>query len=288
MARREEQDQQTQQGGNENRSAGGSSTATARGNSGGSQTSGATGGASTRGETRSDQERSREVAREQGSTGSAVRQGTGRQMGRDLGARRGGSAQPTILPAMMANPGLMTRALLANPFAFAQAMSEEMDRVFTMADRGDLWQGGQSGRGGRTSSGWSPALEVVQKENELVVCADLPGLKPDDVQIDIEDHVLTISGERLEKHEDRRDGAYRSERSYGSFTRSIALPEGVDEDQVTANFEHGELEVRIPLPDQQKSRGRRVQIQSGASSTGAGSSNAGNAGGKRSEQQQKS
>jgi HSP20 family protein len=221
-----------------------------------------------------------------------MQQGGGRQMGRDLASRRGGSGQPTILPAMMANPGLMTRALLANPFAFAQAMSEEMDRVFSMADRGDVWQqvgqpGQQSGRG--SAAGWSPALEVVQKENELVVCADLPGLKPDDVQIDIEDHVLTISGERREKHEDRREGIFRSERSYGSFTRSIALPEGVDEEQVTANFEHGELEVRIPLPDQQKSRGRRVQIQSGASSTGAGKTAAGNAGagntGTRSEQQ---
>jgi len=153
---------------------------------------------------------------------------------------------------------------MANPFAFAQAMSEEMDRVFSMADRGELWQPvGATSKGSRTPTEWSPALEVVQRGNELVVCADLPGLKPDDVKIDIDDHVLTISGERRERHEDNREGFYRTERSYGSFTRSIELPEGVDENKVTANFEHGELEVRIPLPDQQRPRGRRVQVQSG-------------------------
>jgi HSP20 family protein len=165
----------------------------------------------------------------------------------------------------MANPGLMTRAFMSNPFAFAQAMNEEMDRLFSMAGRGDLGQsiGQTSAQPGRTAAEWAPPMEVVQQGNDLIVRADLPGLKPDDVQIDIDDHVLTISGERRERQEDRRDGFYRSERSYGAFTRSIALPDGVDEDQVTANFEHGELEVRIPLPDQQRARGRRVQVQSG-------------------------
>ena len=102
----------------------------------------------------------------------------------------------------------------------------------------------------------------------MVVRADLPGISPDDVQIDVEDGVLTISGERRNTNEDRQEGFYRSERSYGTFARSIALPDGVDEDQVNARYEHGVLEVTIPLPQQQRQRGRRVQIQGG---TGAGS-----------------
>jgi HSP20 family protein len=219
---------------------------------------------------RPDQERSREVTRDRaGTAGSGMQRAGARETGRDVSPRRSGPAQPTLLPALMANPGLMTRAFMSNPFAFAQAMNEEMDRLFSMAGRGELGQQvGQTGQQGvRSAAEWAPPIEIVQQGNDLVVRADLPGLKPDDVRIEIEDHVLTISGERRERQEDRRDGFYRSERSYGSFTRSLTLPEGVNEDQVTANFEHGELEVRIPLPDQQRSRGRRVQIQSGG--TGA-------------------
>jgi HSP20 family molecular chaperone IbpA len=148
---------------------------------------------------RSDQERSRDVSREgAGSMGSGMqRPGTG-QSGRDVSTRRAGQPQPTLLPALMANPALMTRALMSNPFAFAQAMNDEMDRLFSMAGRGELGQpAGQAGQhSGRTMGEWAPAIEVVQQGNELVVRADLPGLRPDDVQIEIDDHVLTISGER--------------------------------------------------------------------------------------------
>jgi len=95
----------------------------------------------------------------------------------------------------------------------------------------------------------------------------LPGIKADDVNIEIEDGVLTISGERQQTSEDRQQGMYRSERSYGSFARSVALPEGVDENQVQARFEHGVLEVTMPIPEQRQ-RARRIQVQAGS---GAGS-----------------
>src|SRR5436305_850953 len=94
-------------------------------------------------------------------------------------------------------------------------------------------QQASAGRGStRGQSLWAPQMEVFQRANELVVRADIPGVAPDDVQIDIEDGVLTISGERRQTNEDRQEGFYRSERSYGTFARSIALPEGVDEEQV--------------------------------------------------------
>jgi HSP20 family protein len=223
-------------------------------------------------ESRGDRERGRQVTRE---GGAGMRTTGGRSTGAG-GALAGRGEQPSLLPALMANPGLMASAFLSNPYGFAQAMSQEMDRLFAGGDYESLGQlgGGGAGRGltsggsrglqqgGRGLGQWTPQMELFQRGNELVVRADLPGLRPEDVQIEIEDGVLTLSGERRQSSEDRQEGFYRSERSYGSFSRSIPLPEGVDEEQVQARFEHGELEVTVPLP-QQRSRSRRVQIQSG-------------------------
>jgi len=221
-------------------------------------------------EQRGDRERQVERSREGGSAGSqsagtGAQQSPARQSSRGGGVSGRGQSEPSILPALMANPGLMTRAFMANPFAFADAMSQEMDRLFSMG--GDLaTPGRQSGGGaarGRGMTQWIPAMEVRQRENEIVVHADLPGLTPDDVQIELENGVLTISGERRDSSEDRHEGYVRSERSYGAFSRSIALPEGVDEDQVNARFEHGVLEVTVPLPQQQQQSRRRVPINAG-------------------------
>jgi HSP20 family protein len=224
----------------------------------------------------SDQERQRQISREPASSGTGMQRGGQSGAGSAISGR--GQAQPSMLPAFMTNPGLMASAFMSDPFAFAQAMSQEMDRLFDTF--GGTSQGGRnlstsgSGRslqqqGSRGQSYWAPPMEVFQRGNEMVVRADLPGVAPDDVQIDVEDGVLTISGERRNTNEEQQEGFYRSERSYGAFSRSIALPEGVDEDQVNARYEHGVLEVTVPLPQQQRHRGRRVQIQSGA---GSGSS----------------
>jgi HSP20 family protein len=221
-----------------------------------------------------DQERQRPINREPASSGTGMQRGG--QSG--AGSSISGRGQPSMLPAFMTNPGLMASAFMSDPFAFAQAMSSEMDRLFDTF--GGTSQGGRnlstsgSGKslqqqGSRGQSYWAPPMEVFQRGNEMVVRADLPGVTPDDVQIDVEDGVLTVSGERRNTNEEQREGFYRSERSYGAFSRSIALPEGVDEDQVNARYEHGVLEVTVPLPQQQRQRGRRVQIQSGA---GSGSS----------------
>lgn len=243
-----------------------------RGGSGGTNTESAQSGvtSSTGGQSAqqsSDQERQRRISREPTSPS-----GAGMQRGGQPGALAG-RGQSSMLPAFMTNPGLMASAFMSDPFAFAEAMSQEMDRLFDTF--GGTSQGGRnqlaggSGRslqqGGRGQSYWAPQMEVFQRGKEMVVRADLPGLSADDVQIDVEDGVLTISGERRQTNEDRQEGFYRSERSYGTFARSIALPEGVDEEQVNARYEHGVLEVTVPLPQQQRQRGRRVQIQSGSS-----------------------
>jgi HSP20 family protein len=253
----------------------------AQGTQGSQATQGrAASGTSPGGEQRPDLERQRQVSREGGATGTSAGKGMQRgpgQGGAMVGGR--GQGQPSVLPALMANPWLMTNAFMSNPFGFAQAMSEEMDRLFSssgdVSPYGRVESGGQPGRSIATQGGqrrmggqWMPQLEVRQRGNELVVSADLPGLKPEDVEIEIDDGVLTISGERQQSSEDRDQGFYRSERSYGAFSRSIALPEGVDEDQVQARFEHGVLEVTVPLP-QQRQRGRRVQIQAGGAKPGS-------------------
>jgi len=109
---------------------------------------------------------------------------------------------------------------------------------------------------------WSPQVEVFQRGDELVVRADLPGLTKDDVKIEIQEDQLVIQGERRQEHEEGRLGErqYRSERRYGSFYRSIPLPEGANVDNAKAAFRNGVLEITIPTPRPQ-TQGRRIEIQ---------------------------
>ena len=109
---------------------------------------------------------------------------------------------------------------------------------------------------------WVPAMDLVEADEEFVLRADLPGLSADDVNIEFEDNVLTVSGQRKSEHEERKDGYYRLERASGSFSRSLTLPEGVDPERVNASFDRGVLEVRVPKPEQRKPR--KVTISAGA------------------------
>ena len=109
---------------------------------------------------------------------------------------------------------------------------------------------------------WVPAMDLVEADDHLILRADLPGLGEEDVSIEIKDGVLTISGERSAEHEQKADGFYRVERAFGSFARSLALPEGIDADKVSAEFDRGVLEVRIPKPEERKPH--RVEIGAGS------------------------
>lgn len=99
---------------------------------------------------------------------------------------------------------------------------------------------------------WVPAMDLVETDDSLVLKADLPGLSEDDVKVEVNDNMLTVSGERRAEHEHERDGYHRVERSFGRFSRSVTVPEGIDEDKVTATFNDGVLEVRIPKPEERK------------------------------------
>ena len=136
-------------------------------------------------------------------------------------------------------------ALLMKPEPFSREMDRLLDAFF--------------GAGDAAGRRWVPPMDVVEAENHFVLKADLPGLSEEDVSIEIQDGNLTISGQRKAEHESSEKGWYRVERSFGSVQRSLALPEGIDPDAVTANFERGVLEVRIPKPEVRKPR--RVSIK---------------------------
>ncbi len=98
---------------------------------------------------------------------------------------------------------------------------------------------------------WIPAIDLVENEHEYVLRADLPGLSEGDINVELANDILTVSGERKSEHEERKQGYYRVERSSGAFRRSIRLPQGVDPESVQASFERGVLEVTVPKPERQ-------------------------------------
>ena len=155
----------------------------------------------------------------------------------------------------------------STPFTFMRRFSEEMDRLFEDFGFGtNRISQSVSGIGreiGRGLSGvWSPALEMFERGNKLIVRADLPGMRKEDVRIEIIDGSLSIAGERKQEHKEGNGGHYRTERSYGNFYRAIRLPEGVDIDNVNATFKDGVLEIEFEAPEPPRSRGRQVEIKS--------------------------
>ncbi len=142
------------------------------------------------------------------------------------------------------------------PLRELSTLQSEMNRLFsTMFDETPA-----NGNGNGTRR-WIPSMDLVESTDDYVLRADLPGVGQDDVQIEVENDVLTISGERKAEHHDSTDGFVRLERSFGTFSRSLTLPKGVDAEAVTAAFADGVLELRIPKPEQAKPR--RINIAVG-------------------------
>jgi HSP20 family protein len=133
-------------------------------------------------------------------------------------------------------------------------LQSEMNRLFnTVFDS----PGGTVPNSG-TLRRWMPAMDLLETPEHFVLRADLPGMSVEDVNIELEDSTLTISGERKAEHEASEEGYYRVERASGAFQRSLTLPKGVDPEAVTARFDRGVLEVRIPKPEERKPR--RIEI----------------------------
>lgn len=148
---------------------------------------------------------------------------------------------------------------LTSPWELMRRMSEDMDRLFEAFHPGRM-QGMQGMQGMQSGGGmWAPELEMERRGNDLCIRADLPGLKPEDIEVNLEDGVLTIEGERQHQSRDEKQGMLRSERSYGRFVRAIQVPEGVEESDIEATFRDGVLEIVIPVPERQQ---RRIQVKS--------------------------
>jgi HSP20 family protein len=161
---------------------------------------------------------------------------------------------------------------IESPSRMSQRFADEMDSVFDDFGLGRSWRAPRFGLGRSwlssparlAAQAWAPDIDVSQQNNELVVRADLPGMKREDVCVDVTDTDITISGERKSEQETERGGVYRSERAYGSFFRTIPLPEGAIADQAKATFDNGVLEIRMPAPPEQVTRGRRLEITENA------------------------
>jgi len=152
-----------------------------------------------------------------------------------------------------------TYDLGGGPFGVMRRVVDEMDR--TLDDFG-FGRHLTSGPWSQMGLAWAPDVEVFQKKEELTIRVDLPGLKKDEVAVNITDDAVTIQGERKHEHEEQREGFYKTERSYGSFFRTIPLPEGAMSDQAKAEYRDGVLEIRLPAPP--ASRGRRLEITESA------------------------
>ncbi len=152
------------------------------------------------------------------------------------------------------------------PVRELSSIQNEMNRLFNT-----FFDTPTQANGSTALRRWVPAMDLVETTDDFVLRADLPGLSEGDVNIELEDNVLTISGERKAEHEERKEGYYRVERSSGSFSRSLTLPEGVDPDAVRASFDKGVLEVRIPKPEERKPRKVAISVGGAAPQTIEGS-----------------
>ena len=154
----------------------------------------------------------------------------------------------------------------------------EMNRLF------DEMFGGLARRSGArqgegVADSWSPALDVLHEDGDVVVRAELPGVKPEDVDITLSRGVLTISGQRKAETEQQGQGYYVRERRYGSFRRSMVLPEGIDESKINARYENGVLEVRIAgAAAVQEPKKIQIQAAEGESSSNGHTSGEGSEG----------
>jgi HSP20 family protein len=155
---------------------------------------------------------------------------------------------------------LVPSRVARDPFALMRDMTSEFDRFFGEPTRPflrwpSLW------RRAAPETGWYPQVDVFEKDNRLVTKIDLPGMKKEDVKVEITDGQVAISGERKSEAEEKGEEFYRCEREYGSFYRSVPLPDGAKIDDVKATFTDGVLEVSVPLAAKPEAKMRKVEIQ---------------------------
>jgi HSP20 family protein len=145
-----------------------------------------------------------------------------------------------------------------DPFQDLLAIQDEMNQLFGQA----MGQGGRAASGGEAGArAWAPALDIAERNDAYVVTVEVPGIKPEELDITIENGALTISGERRFETESKEQQFHRIERRYGAFRRSITLPNRVKADAVEASFEDGLLQVVVPKAEEAKPK--RIEVRAG-------------------------
>ena len=155
-----------------------------------------------------------------------------------------------VAPTRVQQPG-SPESLGVGPFRMLERFADEVTRIF---DDFGLGRAGSAAPGSTGPITWTPRVDVTQHSDELLIRVDLPGIEKDDVKVNLTEEAMTIHGERHRAQDEERDGVYRSERSYGSFYRTIALPAGANTDQAKASFNNGVLEIRMPATPGVKGR----------------------------------
>jgi HSP20 family protein len=153
-----------------------------------------------------------------------------------------------------------------DPFALLRKMTAELDRTFDDPFFSFRWPAFQGVTVPETVA-WSPKVDVFEKENRLFTRVDLPGVKKENVKVEVDNGQLVLTGERKEEKEEKKDNVYRTEREYGTFYRVVPLPEGVKPEEVKATFADGVLEVSVPLPARIEPTVKKVEIQEPAKAT---------------------
>lgn len=152
---------------------------------------------------------------------------------------------------------MLVRRTQRDPFGDFGTLRRQMDEVFNRTLTNFL------GEDGETMSSWAPAMDVLERDNEIVLRAELPGLGEEDVEITVENNTLSLRGEKKFEEATEEQGVYRRvERRYGSFYRSFSLPSTVDQDSIDASFHNGVLEIHLPKVEQAKPRKITVKATS--------------------------
>ena len=206
-------------------------------------------------------------------SGVAGQQGSGRATMPQQGSQQPAAQGRGTMPAQRGRyeSGYYGGGTGVGPFAMMRRISDEMDRLFESFGMGSGFGGfpAESGAGLRTL--WAPRIEMCERGGKLLIEADLPGVRKEDLNVRVEQDAVVIEGQRRQQFEREEQGIYHTERSYGSFHRVIPLPEGVDTEQAKATFRDGVLDIELPAP-KTRQRGRTLTIEdrvvSGESTTG--------------------
>ena len=144
-----------------------------------------------------------------------------------------------------------------DPFKDLMTLQDRMNRLFE-----DSLRGARESDSGLASAAWSPAVDIYETENEVVLKAELPGVDQKTIDIHVENNTLTLRGERKLEKETKQENYHRIERAYGSFFRSFTLPGTIDQEKIHAGYQDGVLTVQMPKREETKPKQIKVALTS--------------------------